>query len=159
MSLKNVSQSRKKIKRKPEENATRYEDFKYVLQDAGNFYLGAGYSYEELLEEEMAPFKLKAIISHYILKESDRETTLESEFYYLTEDTFLYETYRQLKIKVKAQIQAEKKSFTGKTSVAYQEKIFTLPELVRINLARKKASGMLIREIIVSKLGMMTFSV
>lgn len=147
------------MKGKAEKNATRYEDFKYVLQDTGNLYLGAGFSYEELLEAEMVPFKLKAILSHYILKESSPDTTLESEFYYLKEDTFLYETYRQLKVKVKGQVQAEKRSLFGKTSLVYQEKVFTLPELTAMNLARKKASGMLIREIIVSKLGMMTFSV
>ncbi|MCI9324660.1 MAG: hypothetical protein HFJ00_00205 [Lachnospiraceae bacterium] len=147
------------MKGRAEKNATRYEDFKYVLQDTGNLYLGAGFSYEELLEAEMVPFKLKAILSHYILKESSPDTTLESEFYYLKEDTFLYETYRQLKVKVKGQVQAEKRSLLGKTSLVYQEKVFTLPELTAMNLARKKASGMLIREIIISKLGMMTFSI
>ncbi len=147
------------MKGKAEKNATRYEDFKYVLQDTGNLYLGAGFSYEELVEAEMVPFKLKAILSHYILKESSPDTTLESEFYYLKEDTFLYETYRQLKVKVKGQVQAEKRSLLGKTSLVYQEKVFTLPELTAMNLARKKASGMLIREIIISKLGMMTFSI
>ena len=147
------------MKGKAEKNATRYEDFKYVLQDTGNLYLGAGFSYEELLEAEMVPFKLKAILSHYILKESSPDTTLESEFYYLKEDTFLYETYRQLKVKVKGQVQAEKRSLLGKPSLVYQEKVFTLPELTAMNLARKKASGMLIREIIISKLGMMTFSI
>ncbi|MEY8323388.1 hypothetical protein AALB47_05640 [Lachnospiraceae bacterium 54-11] len=147
------------MKGKAEKNATRYEDFKYVLQDTGNLYLGAGFSYEELLEAEMVPFKLKAILSHYILKESSPDTTLESEFYYLKEDTFLYETYRQLKVKVKGQVQAERRSLLGKTSLVYQEKVFTLPELTAMNLARKKASGMLIREIIISKLGMMTFSI
>ncbi|MCM1135917.1 MAG: hypothetical protein NC400_10125 [Clostridium sp.] len=144
-------------------NVARYEDFKYVLQDVGSLYLGAGFSYEELLTAEMVPFKLKAIFSHYILKESAIDTTLESEFYYLTDNTFLYETYSQLKTRVKAQIQTEKKSLFGKKTVSsqvfYQEKIFTLPELVQMNLARKKASGMLIQEIIISKLGMMTFSV
>ena len=35
----------------------------------------------------------------------------------------------------------------------------SLDELTDCNLARKKASGMIIREIIISKLGLMTFSV
>ena len=47
---------------KIKENLTRYEDFKYVLQDVGNLYLGAGFSYEELLLNEAVPFKLKAIL-------------------------------------------------------------------------------------------------
>lgn len=139
-------------------NVTQYEDFKYVLQDVGNIYLGAGFSYEELLEQEMVPFKLKAILTQYILKEATPDTTLESQFYYMEENTFLYETFQQLKVRVKVQIQEEKKDFLGKVKIKYQEKVFPLSEFVQMNLARKKASGVLVREIILSKLGMMTFS-
>ena len=144
---------------KIKENDTQYEDFKYVLQDTGNIYLGAQFSYEELLEQEMVPFKLKAILTHYILKEAAPDTTLESQFYYLTGDSFLYETFKQLKIRVKVQMQVEKKTLLGKRKNEYREEILSLKELIEVNLARKKACGMLIREIIISKLGMMTFSV
>lgn len=138
---------------------TQYEDFKYVLQDVGSLYLGAKYSYEELLEAEAVPFKLKAILTHYVLKEASPDTTLESQFYYIEQNTFLYETFLQLKVKVKIQIQVEKKNIFGKTRIEYQEQIFSLKELSEMNLARKKASGLIIREIIISKLGMMTFSI
>ena len=144
---------------KIKENVTQYEDFKYVLQDTGNIYLGAQFSYEELLEQEMVPFKLKAILTHYILKEAAPDTTLESQFYYLTGDSFLYETFKQLKIRVKVQMQVEKKTLLCKRKNEYREEILSLKELIEVNLARKKACGMLIREIIISKLGMMTFSV
>ena len=144
---------------KIKENVTQYEDFKYVLQDTGNIYLGAQFSYEELLEQEMVPFKLKAILTNYILKEAAPDTTLESQFYYLTGDSFLYETFKQLKIRVKVQMQVEKKTLLGKRKNEYREEILSLKELIEVNLARKKACGMLIREIIISKLGMMTFSV
>ena len=140
-------------------NVTQYEDFKYVMQDTGSIYVGAKYAYEEFLEAEAVPFKLKAILTHYILKEASPQTTLESEFYYLEPGTFLYETWKQLKVRVKVQVQVEKKSLFGKKRMEYQEKILTLKELTEMNLARKKASGLLITEIILSKLGMMTFSV
>lgn len=84
-------------------NVTQYEDFKYVMQDTGSIYLGALFSFGELLEQEMVPFKLKAILTHYILKECSPDTTLESQFYYLKSDTFLYEIFRQLKIRIKVQ--------------------------------------------------------
>ena len=121
--------------------------------------IGAKYSFQELLEEEMVPFKLKAIISQYILKEADRDTTLESQFYYLEPEGFLYETFRQLKVKVKVQRQKERKTLFGKKKLEYKEEILSLKELTEINLARKKGSGMLIREIVISKLAMMTFTV
>lgn len=139
-------------------NTEQYEDFKYVIQDVGNIYLGAKFSYEELLEYERVPFKLKAILTHYILKEAAPDTTLESQFYYLEGDNFLYETFKQLKVRVKVQMQTEKKKVFGGRQTAYQEQIFPLQEFVQINLARKKASGMLVQEIILSKLGLMTFS-
>lgn len=140
-------------------NVTQYEDFKYVMQDTGSIYLGARFSYEELLEHEMVPFKLKAILTHYILKEASPDTTLESQFYYLEKDTFLYEIFKQLKIRIKVQRQVEKKSLFGKEKIKYQEEILKLDEITEMNLAKKKGSGMLVREIIISKLGMMTFSV
>lgn len=140
-------------------NVTQYEDFKYVMQDTGSIYLGALFSYDELLCHEMVPFKLKAILTHYILKEAAAETTLESQFYYLEKDTFLYEVFQQLKVRVKVQMQVEKKGLFGKPKIIYGEKILSLKELTEINLARKKAGGILVREIIISKLGMMTFSV
>ena len=124
-------------------------DFKYVMQDTGNIYIGARLTYAELMDQEMLPFKMKTSL----------ETTLESEFYYLEKGSFLYETFAQLRIKVKVNVLTEKKSLFGKKKMVYTEKILTLKELTKMNLARKKASGMIIREIIVSKLGLMTFSV
>ena len=107
----------------------------------------------------MVPFKLKTIIRRYFLPETTEDTSLESQFYYLEKGTILYDTFKQLRIKVKVNVQAEKKSFFGKTTCKYEEKIMSLDELTDCNLARKKASGMIIREIIISKLGLMTFSV
>lgn len=141
------------------DTATKYEDFKYVIQDVGSVSLGAKYTYEDMLHEDLIPFKLKTIITYYILKEADRNTTLESEFYYMQQDTFLYETYRQLRTKVKVRTQTVKKNILGKEKTVYKEEILPLKELTQINLAKKKASGMVILEIVISKLGLMTFSV
>ena len=58
------------------QNLTQDKDFKYVMQDMGAVYLGARYSYAELLEEEMIAFKLKTIISRYILKDVDSSTKI-----------------------------------------------------------------------------------
>ena len=44
-------------------------DFKYVMQDVSKVYIGAKYTYQEMMDTDEIPFKLKAILSHYILKE------------------------------------------------------------------------------------------
>lgn len=134
-------------------------DFKYVMQDAGSVYLGARFTFGELMEQEMVPFKIKAILTHYIFKEVSPETSLESQFYYMESGTFLYETFCQLKIRIKFNVQEEKKTFWGKKKLCYVEKVYPLQQFVTMNLARKKASGVIIREIMISKLAMMTFSV
>ncbi len=141
------------------QNLTQDKDFKYVMQDMGAVYLGARYSYAELLEEEMIAFKLKTIISRYILKDVDSSTTLESHFYYMTADSFAYQTFLELKVKVKVSLPEEKKSLTGKVRICYKDKVYALKDLAELNLARKKQMVMIIREIIVSKLGVMSFSI
>lgn len=134
-------------------------DFKYVMLDTGNIYLGAKYTFGDLMEHEMVPFKLKAILTHYIFKEAEADTSLESQFYYMESGSFLYETFLQLRTKVKVNVLVEKKSLFGKPKMQYMEKIYTLKEFAAMNLAKKKAAGVIVSEIIISKLGMMTFSV
>ena len=134
-------------------------DFKYVMLDAGSIYLGAKYTFGDLMEHEMVPFKLKAIMTHYIFKDVDASTSLESQFYYMEPGSFLYETFIQLRTKIKVNILVEKRNLFGKTKVQYVEKIYSLKEFAAINLAKKKASGVIVSEIIISKLGMMAFSV
>lgn len=144
---------------KEEREIIQDNDFKYVLNDTSYIYIGARFSYKELLEEEMIAFKLKTIISQYILKDVDEETTLESHFYYLTSDSFAYKTYRELKVKIKVSIPKEKRSLTGRVRYIYQDKVYTLKEFEELNLARKKQLGLIVREVIISKMGLMTFAV
>lgn len=144
---------------KEEREIIQDNDFKYVLNDTSYIYIGARFSYKEMLEEEMIAFKLKTIISQYILKDVDEETTLESHFYYLTSDSFAYKTYRELKVKIKVSIPKEKRSLTGRVRYIYQDKVYTLKEFGELNLARKKQLGLIVREVIISKMGLMTFAV
>lgn len=136
-----------------------YEPYKYVMADTGNIYIGAKYTYNELLESEDVGFKMKAIITHYILKESDADNSLESEFYFMEKTSFTYKTFVQLKTKVKVQMLEEKRTLFGKKKVSYTEKVLKLDELIDINLAKKKGAGIVIEEIAISKLALMSFSV
>lgn len=134
-------------------------DFKYFMQDAGSIYLGARFSYAEILEQEMVSFKYKSIVEHYILKDTDPETTLESQLYYMTPDQFSYKTYRQLKARVKVSMLAQKRGMLGREKVVYENKAMKLEEVVALNLAQKKKCGMIIQELILSKLALMGFNV
>lgn len=122
-------------------------------------YLGAKYSYAEILQDEMVTFKYKSIVEHYILKDTDPETTLESQLYYMTPEQFSYKTYLQLKARVKVSMLEEKRRLNGKSSVRYVSKVMKLEEFVKMNLAQKKKYGVVVQELVLSKLGIMTFSV
>ena len=134
-------------------------DFKYFMQDAGSIYLGAKFSYAEILEQEAVSFKYKCIVEHYILKDTDPETTLESQLYYMTPDQFSFKTYMQLKARVKVSVLVPKKRFFGEAKIVYENKVIKLDELTNMNLAKKKQCGVVIQELVLSKLALMAFSV
>lgn len=136
-----------------------YEDYKYVMLDTAFLYLGAKYSYGEIIENEDVPFKFRAMVERYILSEMDAETTLESHFYHMDNKEFSYKTYRQMKIKVKVSRLVEKKGFLGlgKGKKVYRSVIIPLDKFVAIPKEEKERNSFLIQEIVVNKLAMMGF--
>lgn len=137
-----------------------YEDYKYVMVDTGNVYLGAKYTYGELLQNEDVPFKIRTIVERYILPQADAETTLESEFYYMAQDSLTYRTYRQLKIKVKCSRLVEKKRlFSRVKNRCYVTDLIGLEAFTAMTPAQKQAQGIMVQEIVVNKLAMMVFTV
>lgn len=134
-------------------------DYKYFMQDAGSVYLGAKLSYAEIMQDEMVNFKYKSIVEHYIFKDTDPETTLESHLYYMTKDQFSFRTYEQLRAKVKISILEEKKTLFGNKKAGYTTKLMPLKEFADMNLAQKKTKGVVVQELALSKLGLMSFSV
>lgn len=138
---------------------TSYEPYKYIMSDVGNIYLGARYTYEELLSNDEVNFKLKAIINHYILKDSDITNSLESEFYHMKPGSNIYSVFEQLKVRVKVLVIGQKKGLFNKMASGYTEKVLSLKELAETDIETKKGEGMVIGEIAVSKLALMSFTV
>lgn len=138
-----------------------YEDYKYVMVDMGNVYLGAKYTYGELLQNENVPFKIRAIVERYILPQADIGTTLESDFYYMQPGSFASRTFRQLKTKVKCSRLTEKKSLfsKGRSKRVYATELMSLEDFTGINPADKQVQGIMVQEIVINKLAMMMFTV
>lgn len=136
---------------------TVYEDYKYHLQDTGNLYIGAKYTLEEIIDEEMIPFKFRLIVERYILPEADLQDTLETHLYYLEPKSFLVKIYKQLKAKVKINIIEEKRSLFGSSKKQYTTKMVTMEELSAMSVAEKEEKGIVIQELRMSKLALMTF--
>ena len=131
------------------------DDFKYYMQDIERNYFGARYSYQEILDNEMAPFKFKTIITKYLKDEVDLDTKLESHFYYISTDSFDYQIFKQLKTRIRV---VEYKG-SEDSSRGFKEKIYTIEQLARISPEDKEKQGMIIREIFISKLALFAFSV
>ena len=138
---------------------TSYEPYKYIMSDIGNIYIGARFTYRELLENDDVNFKLKSIIRHYILKDSDEGNTLESEFYYISPDSNVYSVYEQLRVKIKVMVRRKKKGLLGRNTFEYSEETRSLKELAMTDKQKKEGEGMVISEIAISKLALMSFTV
>ena len=137
----------------------KYEDYKYVMMDTSYLYLGAKYSYGELMEHEMVPFKFTTVLEWYIIPDMGADTTLESHFYYMKQGDFTYRTLLQLKTKVKvSRLVVKKKLFGGKEKV-YRTEMIPLKEFVMLTPDQKEREGIFIQEIVISKLGLIAFVV
>lgn len=136
-------------------SVSRYEDYKYCIQDTGRLYVGSKYTFAELLDAEEILFKFRMLAQKYILPEADPEDTLETHLYYLEPSAFLVKLYRQMKARVKVNMIEDKKSLTGKITKRYVTKQLTVEELTALSPAGKEACGMVIQELSVSKLALL----
>ena len=136
-------------------NIVNENDFKYYMQDIERHYFGGRYNYNELVKNEMVPFKFKTIITKYMKNEVDPDTTLESHFYYMKREGLDYEIYKNLKTRVRvSQYKNSKNQDKG-----FKEKIYQISEFASISPEEKEKKGIIVREIIVSKLALFAFSV
>lgn len=136
---------------------TVYEDYKYCMQDVGNLYIGSKYTMEELLEDETVPFKFRLVIERYILPKADLQDTLETHLYYLEEKSFHVKIYRQLKARVKVNLIQEKKGLGGRAKREYTTKLLPIEQLVKLSVEEKERMGMVVQELVLSKLALMGF--
>ena len=123
-------------------------DFKYIMQDVTHVYIGARYTYRELIEAEDVPFKIKKMINQYIEPELHGEDlSIESHFYYMDGSGFAYQTFLQLKTQVRISIIKGNK---------YHTTTMNLDDFVKIAPEEKVKDGLKIEEIIIAKLALMT---
>ena len=134
------------------------QDFKYVLQDFGNIYIGARYSYEEMLKSEEIPYKWKAIIRHYLLKETSPETTMENHIFFMKEDDFAYETFQELKASFKMSVWIEADGKRHKHG-HYESREYKISEIVQSEELHRKMDTIIVEELHLTKLALMMFCV
>jgi len=134
-----------------------FEDYKYVMQDTYQLYIGAKYTMDEMIENEELPVKFRLIVERYLYEELNKDTSLESILYYLEKKTVPYKILKQLKVKIRASVLVDKKSLTGKVKTQYETQTIMLDQLAEMTTQEKESKGMVIQELMVNKLAMMTF--
>lgn len=127
-------------------------DFKYVLQDVTKIYVGAKFTYQEMMDKDEIPFKLKAILSHYMLKEVAADTTPENHVFYIQENDLSYMVYKQLRAKFKMDFPMLSK----KGSWQYKSEYHTIEEIVSNKEWHEKKDQIVIEEMIITKMHIMS---
>ena len=125
-----------------------YENYKYIMQDVGQLYVGAKYSFQEIVENDDVPFKFRLVVERYIYSEIEQDTTLESYFYHIDDNNMAFRIFKQLKTKVKINILKNKKYIT---------QVIPIEKFAKISSQEKETQGVVIQEIIVNKLSLMSF--
>lgn len=133
-------------------------DFKYVMQDFGNIYIGARFTYGEMMTGEDMPFKWKAAIAHYILKDVEEDTTMENHIFFMTEQDFSYQTFRELKAKFKMSvwIPADGKKYK---KGHYESREYRIEEIVKNAELHRQMDSIIVEELHLTKLSLMSFAV
>ncbi len=134
-----------------------YEDYKYVMQDASHLYLGAKYSYEEIVENEEIPFKFRLIVERYIYDDAEPSVTMEEHLYNLTDKGVAFRTYKHIKMKVKILVFDEKKGADREGVRSYTTKVLPLETFAKMTAQEKREKGVIIQEVMCSKLALMMF--
>lgn len=139
-----------------------YQEYKYVLQDTSHLYLGAKYTYDEIMEKKEVPFKLKAFVERYIKPELNNQglgtgISLEDYFYEIKPTGFAYQAFKQLKLRVRVVLPVKARTFSGKEKIKFNTQIYKLEQLTALSPQEKEEKGIIIQEIIVSKIALLTF--
>ena len=124
-------------------------DYKHVIQDVTNLYIGAKLTYGEMLDIDEIPFKFKVILSRYILKEMSRETNIENHIFFMKKEDMSYMIYKKMKAKFRLYVfDKEKESY-----VAHDLKI---EDIVDDEYLHENMNTIFVEEMHISKINLLS---
>lgn len=129
------------------------QDFKYIIQDLTNIYLGARSTYEELMEDENVPHKLKEIIVRVMLTEVAPDTTPENHVFYMEKDSASFKAYKKMKARFKMSVWETADGKKRKKS-GYVNREYSVEEIVGSRKLHEKKDTIIVEEVHISKLGL-----
>ena len=101
-------------------------------------------------------YKFRKVVAESIIPSFDPEDTLETVLYYLKEDDFTLQLFKQMNAEARVSIKKKKKHLFGDEEEVYSTVYMKITELVRMSKEEKEERGLLIQELKGSKLALMT---
>lgn len=140
----------------------REQDFKYVLQNFSNVYIGARCTYEEAAEHMDMPSRLKTAIYRMVYGgEIAREETIASHLLRLTKKDMGYLFYSQLKLQIKVLVIEKVTDKKGMEKEAACEKIYSIEQFVEDGRLKEQVQkdNVIVQEMFFKKLHLTGLSV
>ncbi|GFI23384.1 hypothetical protein IMSAGC011_02172 [Lachnospiraceae bacterium] len=134
-------------------------DFKYIIQDTNCVYFGRELTYAEMMDREDVPFKLKAIISAHIARETDLNIKMTDHILAISKSAFSYRIFEQLKLTVRVCYKVSRKGFGGKTKEKWVHKSCLIGQFCQEYRDNIMQNEMFIEDLSVSKLALMAIGI
>ncbi len=133
------------------------KDYKHFVQDFSNLYIGGRNTYQEIMDNDNVPFKLKTIIAHYLLKEVDGDTSLENHVFFIEKDSLSYLVYKKMRAKFLLNVFYE--DGHGKDKPGYHIDEFTIDQILEREDLRANMGSIFLTEVRIKKLSLLGVSI
>ena len=127
-------------------------DFKFVMQNFSDVFIGLRMTYSELGDAEDTPQKLKTAVFMYILPEAGEDIRICDHLLTIDEKSKAYDVFARLKGKFRVMLPVEITDRKGRTRTEYREKILTIRQLVGDEELKKQINPEYMMEFKFSKL-------
>ena len=135
------------------------DDFKYTMQDLYKVYFGVNSTYREILENEDAYYKFKAVCRKNQKKNTDPDTSIGSHLFHMAADSPEADVYRQIGARVKLSVPTVRKSFLGREEKVYKEEIWKVSDLFELTAEEKERKGIVLSELQIPKIKLREFAI
>ena len=135
------------------------QDFRYVLQDFSNVYIGARLTYGELTEQDDTPQRLSTSIYRDLMQDGLSDIRICDHLLTLSEGTMPFMIYAQLKAEMKVVQPVIKIHKNGRQVTEYKVQTYPVTYLAQDEALRGQIAAEQITEITFKKLHLMSLKV
>ena len=122
-------------------------DYKLLLQDMTNVYIGGRLSYDQIMNMDEAPHRLKSILDHTILKEVDRHTTISDHVFFIKEGDISYSVYHDMRARFLLNIPSYELD-----GIHYHSREYTIDDIVNNASMHEMMDVIFVEELHIGKL-------